>query len=260
MRKPRSHPRLIGCLLAWLILVAAATGLRGDTYHTPLDPKTSGGISGRIAGASSLQTVIAIEPYEMKAYQGRVDGAAGTFTFHGLPPGEYDLLVKTVGHVYEGVSLEAGQDTFAKGKYLRAVCDEVAGYFFKTEDYFDRKHIIRLTGSDKFARMLVVQTRTKTVLTPGGAPINARIRRFDLLDVVKTREVWQIVTSRHLLRQEVPYGSKDIDIELIYSPKLGRILVGETVKDLGVLDARKLPRAPKGTYASAKYDEAHDGP
>ena len=255
MRKPPSYPRLIGSILTWSILVATSSGLRGDTYHTPLDQKVSGGISGRIAGASSLQTIIAIEPYEMKAYQGRVDAAAGSFTFHGLPPGEYDLLVKTVGHVYEGVSLDAGQDTFAQGKDLQAICDAVAEFFFKTEDYFNRKHIVRLTGSDEFARMLVVQTRTKKVLTPGGARINARIRRFDLLDVVKTRQVWQIVTSRHLLRQEVPYGSKDIDIELIYSPKLGHMLVGETIKDLGVLDVRKLPRAPKGTYASAKYNE-----
>ena len=42
----------------------------------------------------------------MKAYQGTLDKDTGQFTFRGLPAGEYDLLIKVVGHVYEGLTLE----------------------------------------------------------------------------------------------------------------------------------------------------------
>jgi hypothetical protein len=89
---------------------------------------------------------------------------------------------------------------------------------------------------------------------PGGKPIRAYIRRFDVVEMVKTRRVWQITTSRHVLRQEVQHGSKDIKLEFRYSPKLSRLLVGKKVRDLVRIELEKLPKEPKGSYfASAKH-------
>jgi hypothetical protein len=271
--------------VATAIVTAVAVGalvvaLHADTYHTPLNPHKPGGITGQIKPKADLQTVIAVEPIEMKAYQGNVDKETGQFTFRGLPAGEYDLLIKVVGHVYEGLTLEldpppdveepaptsqpaaTSQPAPAKPRpavpprltrrKLDKLLDEVGKSFYPTEDYFNIKHIVRLTGRDDRARMFVVQTRTRKVVDPGAKLIRARIRRFDLVDLVKTRSIWQVVTNRHLLRQEVPYGSRDIRLKTTHSPKLGRILVGDTMKDVGEIDLKKLPKERRLRYATGK--------
>jgi len=234
-------------------LSTAAGLLRGDTYHTPLKPSLPGGIVGVISPAKGLQAVIAFEPYEAKAYQGLADENTGKFEFRGLPPGEYDLLIKCVGEVYEGLTLELKRGHKPSRKELDNLSEEIGSVFFKTEDYFNVKRIIRLTGTAGRARMLVVQTRTLSVVEPSGKPIKAQIRRFDFVELLKTRKVWQILKSRHLLRQEVPYESKDIEIKLTYSPKLAGILVGKRIKDLGTIELKKLPKLKAKRYASAEY-------
>ena len=240
-------------LLAGLMILAGAGLLRGDTYHTPLKPSLPGGIVGIVSPAKGLQTAVAFEPFVAKAYQGLVDENTGQFEFRGLPPGEYDLLIKSVGNLYEGLTLELGRGHKSNLEELDKLSEEIGGIFFKTEDYFNVKRIIRLTGTAGRARMLVVQTRTLPVVEPSGKPIKAQIRRFDFVELLKTRKVWQILTSRHLLRQEVPYESKDIEIKLIYSPKLGGILVGRRVKNLGTIDLKKLPKLESKQYATADY-------
>ena len=270
--------KLITAIVAAIATGALVVALHADTYHTPLDPRKPGGITGQITPSVDLQRVIAVEPIAMKAYQGNLDKETGQFTFRGLPAGEYDLLIKVVGHVYEGLTLEldsppavdeppqteaptsqpapakprpATQPRLTRRK-LDKLLDEVGKSFYATEDYFNVKHIVRLTGKDERARMFVVQTRTRKVVDPGANLIRAQIRRFDLVDLVKARTVWQVVTSRHLLRQEVPYGSRDIRIRTTYSPKLGRILVGDKMKDLGRIDLKKLPKERRVRYATSK--------
>jgi len=234
-------------------LSAVAGLLRGDTYHAPLKPSLLGGIVGVVSPAKGLQTVIAFEPYEAKAYQGLVDEDTGQFEFRGLPPGEYDLLIKSVADVYEGLTLELKPGHKPSRKELEKLSEEIGSIFFKTEDYFNVKRIIRLTGTGGRARMLVVQTRTLPVVKPSGKRIKAQIRRFDFVELLKTRKVWQILRSRHLLRQEVPYESKDIEIKLTYSPKLSGILVGRRVKNMGTIKLKKLPKLKSKRYASAEY-------
>jgi hypothetical protein len=233
--------------------------LWAGTQHTPLDPSLPGGITGRLAGVKTLQNVIAIEPYEMKAYAGKVDRKAGAFEFRGLPPGEYDLLIKAVGRTYEGLTLKLESNWQSDPRKLRKLKKEVAAAFSKTEDFFNVKHVARLAATDTRARMLAVQTRTRRVVDPGGRPIRGHIRRFDLLDLVKTRKVWQVAASRHLLRQEVPYKSPDIKIKLTYIPKLGGILVGERVKDMGRIDLKKLATTRPAGPAGAKRGPTRSG-
>ena len=79
------------------IVVAAAIGVwvagsSADTYHARPDPRKSGGITGLITPTADLQTVIAVEPIAMKAYQGNLDKETGQFTFGGLPAGEYACM------------------------------------------------------------------------------------------------------------------------------------------------------------------------
>ncbi len=227
--------------LALLILLTAAGSTPAGTYHTPADPEMSGGIAGMVEPAEGLQTVIAFEPFEIKAYQAKVNPDTGRFTFRGLPPGEYDLLIKTVGEVYEGLTVEIEPDRKLTDEQRRQLVDEINTQFAETEDYFNVKRIVRIARAGDRARMFVIQTRTKKVVDPGGRVIRAHIRRFDFVDLLKTRDVWQVRTSRHLLRQEVPLDSSDLKLKkIVHAPKLGRILVGEKMKDTGTINLHDL--------------------
>lgn len=233
------------------VLVTTATS-HADTYHTPLDRSNPGGIVGVVTPTEGLQTVIAIEPTEIKAYQAALDTETGRFELRGLPPGEYDLFIKYTGGVVEGVSLQPDPEAVSSPKERKALLDEVKPLLEGMEDYFHIKYVVRLDGTPEQMRVLLMQLRTRPTLDPGGNTIPASIRRFDFVDIIKNGKVWQISTNRHVLRQEVPHGSRDEKLSYAHSPALGGILVGEGVRDMGVLDLAKLPKTPAGEYPSAE--------
>ncbi len=243
----------IAFIFTLLMLAAGAGSARGDTYHDKLDPSAGGGITGVIAPSKGLQTVVAVDAFAFKCYQASVDPQTGKFELRGLPPGEYDLMIKTVGKVYEGVTLETDPEHSPAAREMRKVIEEVGKTWFTTEDYFNKKRIARFTFNGETARMFTIQTRDRHVVTPGAEKINANIRRFDVVEMVKTGTVWQLRDKRYLLRQEVPYGSADIEIEHVHSPKLSLILVGSSLRELGTIDLDKLPRSPAGRYASLDH-------
>lgn len=245
-------------LLALLTVVGVS---RADTYHDAPVAGATGGITGVVDPAAGLQTVVALESSEFKAYQASIDRGAGRFTFHGLPPGEYDLLIKCTGKVYEGVSLDADSDDSESAapldmSLLKTQLDDVMKTFITTEDYFNIKHIVRFSATKTHARMFACQTRTKPVVDPAGNPVHAYVRRFDFVDMTKTNKLWQVAKTRHLLRQEIPFDSQDVKITFAYSPNLKWILVGKAVRDLGTLTLDKLPTASPGEkFASTQWSE-----
>ncbi len=245
----------VSLCLAAALLSHLPSPLQADIGYSRPDPEARGGIEGSVITDRPLQAVLAFEAYELKVYRGAVDPLRGTYRFRGLPPGEYDLVIKTVGQVHEGITLEAPLGEPLDRRALDEACDHVADTFFTTEPYFNRKQIVRLAADGSAARMFVIQTRTKQVVDPAGLPIDAHIRRFDVVDLVKTNQVWQITTSRHLMRQEVVRSSGDLKVRHLYSPALGGVLVGDQVKDLGPIDLKKLPKPPKDQYfGSARQD------
>ena len=253
-----THANFVGYLslpYSWAVVMIGLfyTSAPAELTYTPADAAAGGGMMGAIRTTRDIQMILAFEPFELKVYKASVDRGSGRFALRGLPPGEYDLVIKTVGHVYEGLSLRDDEKMSLEGARLQAACDEVSPFIFKAEDYFNRKQVVRIAVSEGRARALVVQTRTRPVVDPGGIPIAAHIRRFDFVELVKTRRVWQITTSRHLLRQEVAYRSKDAKLAFGHSPKLSRIGIGETIRDLGVIDLKRLIVSRPGRYGTARY-------
>jgi len=251
--KNGSQRRLGFILLCCAVILLAGRTLLADTYHDKPDPDSSGGLVGTIDPKEGLQKVIAVEPTEMHAYDAVIDETTGQFALRGLPPGEYDLLIKVDKHLYEGITLETDGEDPVNPSQLAKLKDEITPLFWASEDYFNIKKIVRLTGTAEHVRMLCVQTRTKHVIDPAGAPILADIRRFDLIDMLKTRKAWQMTANRNILRQEVPYNTPDQKIGYTHSPKLGKILVGEQVKDLGKIDLKNLPKGDPKKYATGEY-------
>lgn len=246
------HAQLV---LAAIVVVIAGAMLRADTYHNQPDPSATGGIVGKIKSPEGLQTVIALDPTEFKCYQAKIDSATGKFEFKGLPPAEYDLLIKLTGKVYEGISIDVDPEAKPTPVALKKDLDDAGTMFFKTEDYFNIKHVSRFNSAGDHARMLVIQTRTKPVVDPAGNKVEANVRRIDFVDLVKTRKVWQVSNTRHLLRQEIPYASDDNKLACTHSPQLGAILVGEKIKDLGEIDLAKLSPSPKERFVSTDWKE-----
>jgi len=253
----RGRARL-GCVAFVIVAAMLTDAARADSYHDKPDANASGGICAVFKAPSTLQAVIAVEPFALKAYQAKIDTSSGKVEIGGLPPGEYDLLVKTVGRVYEGITLEIDPEQTPAKEDLALMCQGVLETFKTSEDYFNIKKIVRLTGDGVQARMLVCQTRTKHVVAPSGETIHAHIRRIDLVEMVKTAKVWQHASSRHLLRQEVPFKSPDTKVDFVYAPALGRILVGEKIKDLGEIDLPRLTAGPSDRYATADYTAKED--
>ncbi|QNN23234.1 hypothetical protein HED60_13450 [Planctomycetales bacterium ZRK34] len=233
------------CATAWLYA--------GLTYQKP-DPSATGGITGVIAQPAVLQDVIAVDPLDTKIYQAEIDPATGRFTFRGLPPAEYDLLIKVVGEVHEGLTLLPEGVSEPTPQQRKKICDEIAKDFRDTEPFFNVKKIVRLDGAGDKARMFVMQTRTRHTVTPGAEAIHAHIRRFDYVDIVRGPKLWQVLESRHLLRQEVPLDSPDLKMtKFMHHPSLGRLLVVSSVKDLGTLNLDKLPASRPGLYPGAEW-------
>lgn len=249
---PRQRHRLTIGLCILLLSIAAM--LYADlTYQQP-DPGATGGITGVIAPGSVLQEVIAVDPLDTKIYKAQIDPATGRFNFRGLPPAEYDLLIKVVGGVHEGLSLLPEGASEPTPQQRKKLCDEIAKDFRDTEPFFNVKRIVRMDGAGDKARLFVMQTRTRHTVTPGAEAIHAHIRRFDYVDIVRGPKLWQVLESRHLLRQEVPLDSPDLKMtRFVHNPSLGRLLVVSSVKDLGTLDLEKLTASKPGQYPGAEW-------
>lgn len=245
---------LLTCSLGALVTLAFAASVhaQADTYHTPLDPDQSGGIVGTVTNApGELQRVIAFEAFELKAYAADLDADAGTFELRGLPAGEYDLFIKSVGHVHEGLTLELNPTADPSPEELGEWVEGVGETLYPSERYFDVKDIVRFTSDGDVGRALVTFTRTRQTVGTADDDFRGHVRRFAVVEMHHTRDVWQIGTVRHLLRQEVPAGSDDIDLDYTHSPELGQILVGQRVQDLGEIDLSDLEPGPEDRYASA---------
>lgn len=241
-----------GWVIALMLIVGGlATAVFADPYHTPLDDTQPGGIIGVIQPSQGLQTVIAIEPTEIKAYQAHLDATTGRFELRGLPAGEYDLFIKIKGRVFEGVTLQADPEQGSNVKDRQKLLDDTKTLIAESEDFFNLKRIIRIDGTPEQARVLVMHRRTLPTLDPAGNAIPATIRRFDFIDLIKNGRVWQIATDRHVLRQEVPYGDHDEKVDFIHSTALGAILIGEEVRDMGTIDLTAIPLTPAADYPSA---------
>ncbi|MAE61819.1 MAG: hypothetical protein CMJ49_10750 [Planctomycetaceae bacterium] len=246
--------RPIRAVLLWVMVLAPASVLIAGTYHAKPKAKFTGGIKGVVVSAKPLQTVIVIEPFELKAYEAAIDKETGAFVLKGIPPGEYDILIKTVGHVYESVTLETDPEADPpKPKALTELVEQVAPNYWRLEDFFNVKRILRLTGNKKDVRFFTCQTRTNPTLNQNGDVIPAHIRRFDLVVMKKTNKVWQAKTARHLLRQEVPHKSKDVALKFHHIPTLGGHLIGDEPINLGKLILKKLKPEKRGRYVGARY-------
>ena len=241
----------------------------GKYLYTKPTPDATGGISGRIVGApSSVEGVIAIiQRFRTVSALSNVKGGTAAknggqsashmkfpcyladlddnnnFSFRGLPPGKYDLVVICEDRMYDGIRLSREETTLSK-EDLRVIDAKVK----ESNPFFDTKKICRMegtTGRLGAARAVVQELRTKAFFDQYGSTYdNLEIRSIKLfiMDSVgggKMGTHWEVQKVREICRKEVGGVDTRGALPEIFLPALQGIRVSKSVKDVGEISLKK---------------------
>jgi hypothetical protein len=174
-------------------------------------------------------------------------GADNAFSFYGLPPGKYDLLVLCENCFYEGLLLNREEHslTEADNKAIKAKLAE-SNPFFNVKN---QHRIEGQTGSYGKARIVEQEVRTLPVTLQSAEVlkhIQIRAIKLCLMESVGSSKLgvhWELKKTREITRQEVgPPDTKGV-LPGFYCKALQGVRVSSSVKDVGAL-ALKADPAP----------------
>ena len=235
------------CLLTFALLAPVALG---EKFHD-IPPGGPGGICLHVKPIEGLEKAIVVEPTEYKAYLATINRSEGTVSITGLPPGKYDLILKYTDKVYEGLTLDV------PGGYEKLSPDSRKGIEHRTwisEDYFNEKRIVRMGGNNRCVKAFIEQIRDLKTFEPSGRVMKGMmIRRFDLCELRRTGQIWQIKMNRHLFREERKIGTPGTRLTFFYVPALGGIRVADEVVTPPPFDASRVQRKPYPYFYRAHY-------
>jgi len=238
------------CLLPFAFCILSSPSFAEKFHDTP--PGGPGGLRIAVQPIADLEEAIVVEATEYKTYVADIDRASGTVALKGLSPGRYDLVLKFKDKVCEGLTLEPPDGVQPIPRASREGVEEVT---WMSEDYFNEKHLIRSAGNPGMVKLVVEQIRDKKTFDPGGTELKGiMIRRFDLCELRRTREIWQVRMNRHLFREERKMGGPGTKLDFYHVPALGGARVGDGVATLPAFDAAKL-KAPRPAEASYREKE-----
>ncbi|MCL1921480.1 MAG: hypothetical protein FWG50_10485 [Kiritimatiellaeota bacterium] len=236
----------------------------GSKLYTEPDPSASGGIRGALADLpSDLLGVIAVpqrftdiasrdeiaggtaaknarnttKEIQISAYLASVSG--NSFSFRGLPPGKYDLLVVCDNAMYDGILLAREVSTLTDAD-VKVIKDKVA----ESNPFFNIKNIQRIEGvpgSYGKARALGQDMRTLPVTLQSAEVLthiqirSLKIYQFEQIGTAKLGPMWAVKRTRELVRQEVGPPDTKGPIPNYFCQALQGIRVSTSVKDIGTV-------------------------
>ena len=267
---------LLAILLAGPLL-AAGTKITGDgiqpytktvigsQLYTPPDANASGGIRGSFTDLpDELLGVIAVpqrftdissrdeleggtaaknarntaKEISIPAYLATL-GSNNSFSFRGLPPGKYDLLVICDNAMYDGILL-AREVSILPEADLKAIKEIVE----KSNPYFNIKCIQRIEGVPGTygkARLLGQDMRTLPITLQDASvrtDIQTRTMKIYLLEqegTGKMAPMWKVKRTRELSRQEIGPPDTKGPLPNYFCQALQGIRVSTSVKDIGTV-------------------------
>ncbi len=226
--------KLFACFLAIAAALASLPEVSmAQTANLYTKPHTDapGGIAGRVD--KELTHAIALEHDRVSCYKAELSDGGKAFRFPGLPTGKYDLvLITKAGAVYEGLTLGGDADNVSGAK-LKHLQERVT----KADTFFNKAQIDRYGVIDGGDRLLafVERLRDKVTLRQSGDVLDSNLRRFEVIEFDSATDDWQMMTSRHLYREEQPSGPGMPFLKHLCIPEVGNIRVVDTVKDLGTI-------------------------
>jgi hypothetical protein len=213
-----------------LFLHTAAFSQTANLYTKP-HADAAGGLSGHVN--LELTHAIALEHDRVSCYKAELSDGGKGFRFTGLPIGKYDLVFITKsGAVYEGVAL--GEDG---GKLSGVPLKHLEERIAKADTFFNKAKIERFGLTDNGEKILAFVERlaARQVLRQSGAALGSNLRRFEVIDLVKAGDDWQMMTNRHLYREEAPLDPNMDFFKHQYLPQIGNLRVVDSPKDLGTI-------------------------
>ena len=224
----------VGAALVGLSVNAPGQVSTGAHLYTEPDPSSGGGIKGRVLSpAKALVAAYALPPDEPRfVYKGAV-GAKGAFSFSGLPPSMYDLILVFEDSFYEGLTLSRQGGTVPSGDR-----EAIESIVLKSEPYYTRKLVHRVEGrggTSGVARCICTFLRDKGSIGFMDGKIYPDFRRS--LKLVLLEQVgpgWQVVRTREIHTTMVRPGTGPL--EHFTAPGIRSIRVTDDVKDLGTID------------------------
>jgi hypothetical protein len=275
----RTAPRAVGALLAVLTasLACAAPKINPGNMspysktqvsinlYTKPDPWASGGLRGVVAGNPSEVLGVLAMPQRFPNVSALANVAGGdaaknarninkdmtnevflaalgennAFSFHGLPPGKYDLFVLCENCFYEGLLLSRDENTLTEPdvRSIRAKVNE-------SNPFFNVKNQHRLEGqSGTFGRARVLEQEVRTLpVTLQSAEVLKHIQirsiKLCLMESVGTSKLgthWEMKKTREITRQELGPPDTKGPIPGYFCKALQGIRVTTSVKDLGTI-------------------------
>ena len=237
----------------------------GTKLYTPPDPNAYGGIRGTLTELpDELLGVVAVPQrfseiasrdevaggtaaknarnttgeIQIPAYLATL-GSNGSFSFRGLPPGKYDLLVICDNAMYDGILLAREVSTLTDAD-LKAIKEIVE----KSNPYFNIKQIQRVEGVPGGygkARVLGQDMRTLPITLQDASVRNdiqtrtMKIYQLEQIGNARLGPMWQIKRTRELSRQEIGPPDTKGPIPNYFCQALQGIRVSTSVKDIGTV-------------------------
>jgi hypothetical protein len=166
-------------------------------------------------------------------------GSNGSFSFRGLPPGKYDLLVVFDNAMYDGILL-AREISTLKDADLKSIKEIIE----KSNPYFNIKGIQRVEGVPGGygkARVLGQDMRTLPITLQDATVWDniqtraVKIYQLEQIGSAKTGPMWAVKRTRELLRQEIGPPDTKGPIPNYFCQALQGIRVSTSVKDIGTV-------------------------
>jgi hypothetical protein len=151
-----------------------------------------------------------------------------TFQFLHLPVGKYDLVLVAAGAVFEGLALGDPPDN----------PDPMSAQNLRTrigaaDSFFNRFAIHRTGLGGDQALAFVERVRDRLTLKQSGEKLDANLRRFEIIELTKAADDWQMATTRHIYREEETGNTAFL--KHFFVSAIGNLRVVDTVKQLGTL-------------------------
>ena len=227
---------------------AASGGIRGTLTDLPSDllgviavPQRFSDIASRDAmtgGTAAKNARNTTKEIQIDAYLATL-GSNDSFSFRGLPPGKYDLLVVCDNAMYDGILL-AREISTLRDADLKSIKEIVE----KSNPFFNVKNIQRIEGVPGGygkARSLGQDVRTLPVTLQSAEVLDyiqirtVKIYQFEQIGTTKLGPMWAIKRTRELVRQEVGPPDTKGTIPNFFCQALQGIRVSTSVKDIGTI-------------------------
>ncbi len=225
-----SHPKMLRLCVMLLLALCSASPLfaQAGRIYTKADYLDTGAIRGHIA--QELTHAMAVNHDRVHVFLADLTEGGRGFRFDHLPVGKYDLvLITKSGVACEGLALGEPvtlSETSAKNLDKR----------ISVADSFFNRYKVHRTGISPDGEMLlafVERFRANDVLKGSGEALGQMIRRFEIIELARATDDWQMTSTRHVYREGEPIVPKPQFRKSIHLPALSNLLVVKNPKDLG---------------------------